>query len=63
MNEQNRTEAFPMRKARRAAAVAALGMEYLKKGITTAAADLVPDYLRKSQAEREMEEKHGQMGQ
>ena len=47
----------------RAAAVAALGMEYLKKGITTAAADLVPDYLRKSQAEREMEEKHGQMGQ
>ncbi len=47
----------------RAAAVAALGMEYLKKGITTTAADLVPDYLRKSQAEREMEEKHGQMGQ
>ncbi len=47
----------------RAAAVAALGMEYLKKGITTTAADLVPDYLRKSQAEREMEEIHGQMGQ
>ncbi len=47
----------------RAASVAALGMEYLRKGVTTGAADLVPDYLRKSQAEREMEAKHGQMGQ
>ena len=47
----------------RAAAVAALGMEYYKKGMTVNAADLVPDYLRKSQAEREMEAKNGQMGQ
>ena len=47
----------------RAAAVAALGMEYYKKGMTVDAADLAPDYLRKSQAEREMEAKNGQMGQ
>lgn len=46
----------------RAAAVAALGMEYYKKGVTVDAAEFVPDYLRKSQAEREMEEKNGQMG-
>jgi hypothetical protein len=38
-------------------------MEYYKKGMTVDAADLVPDYLRKSQAEREMEAKNGQMGQ
>jgi len=46
----------------RAATVAALGMEYYKKGITVDAAEFVPDYLRKSQAEREMEAKNGQMG-
>lgn len=46
----------------RAGAVAALGMEYYKKGITVDAAALTPDYLRKSQAEREMEEKNGQVG-
>lgn len=46
----------------RAASVAALGMEYLKKGMTVEAAEFVPDYLRKSQAEREREAKNGQMG-
>jgi tRNA threonylcarbamoyladenosine biosynthesis protein TsaB len=45
----------------RAASVAALGMEYLKKGLTMEAAEFVPDYLRKSQAEREREERNGQM--
>ena len=43
----------------RAASVAALGMEYYKKGITEDAAQFQPDYLRKSQAEREREEKNG----
>ncbi len=43
----------------RAATVAALGMEYYKKGMTVEAAEFVPDYLRKSQAEREMEAKNG----
>lgn len=43
----------------RAATVAALGMEYYKKGITVEAAEFAPDYLRKSQAEREMEAKNG----
>ena len=39
----------------RAAAVAALGGEYLKQGKTVPAAEFRPDYLRKSQAERERE--------
>jgi len=39
----------------RAASVAALGMEYLKMGKTVTAAQFEPDYLRKSQAERERE--------
>jgi tRNA threonylcarbamoyladenosine biosynthesis protein TsaB len=37
----------------RAASVAALGGEYLKEGKTVSAADFAPEYLRKSQAERE----------
>ena len=45
----------------RAASVAALGMEYYKKGITVEAAAFAPDYLRKSQAEREREAKNDQM--
>ena len=44
----------------RGASVAALGMEYYKKGMTVDAAQFAPDYLRKSQAEREREEKDGQ---
>lgn len=44
----------------RGASVAALGMEYYKKGLTVDAAMFAPDYLRKSQAEREREEKDGQ---
>lgn len=45
----------------RAGAVAALGMEYYKKGRTETAAAHVPNYLRVSQAERQMAEvqKHG----
>ena len=39
----------------RAASVAALGGEYLKAGKTVTAAEFEPDYLRKSQAERERE--------
>ncbi len=45
----------------RAASVAALGMEYYKKGMSVEAAAFVPDYLRKSQAEREREAKNDQM--
>lgn len=45
----------------RASSVAALGMEYYKRGIFQEAAAFVPDYLRKSQAEREREAKNDQM--
>lgn len=41
----------------RAASVAALGAVYLKNGKTVTAAEHQPEYLRKSQAEREQEEK------
>lgn len=40
----------------RASAVAALGMEYYKEGRTESAAEHVPDYLRVSQAERQLAE-------
>ena len=40
----------------RAASVAALGAIYLTQGRTEAAADHRPDYMRKAQAERELEE-------
>jgi len=39
----------------RASGVAALGAEYWKEGKTVSAADFAPEYLRKSQAERERE--------
>lgn len=41
----------------RASAVAALGLILFKEGCQVTAADFRPDYLRKSQAEREREEK------
>ena len=41
----------------RASSVAALGLKYLEQGNVVSAADFQPDYLRKSQAEREREEK------
>lgn len=41
----------------RASAVASLGISYWKEGRQVTAADFRPDYLRKSQAEREREEK------
>ncbi|MDO4622810.1 MAG: tRNA (adenosine(37)-N6)-threonylcarbamoyltransferase complex dimerization subunit type 1 TsaB [Eubacteriales bacterium] len=41
----------------RAGAVGVLGMQYLEEGRTVSAADFKPEYLRKSQAEREQEEK------
>lgn len=41
----------------RAAAVAVLGGEYFKQGRIVSAAEFQPDYLRKSQAEREREER------
>ncbi len=44
----------------RASSVAALGMEYAKRGMTVSAADFRPEYLRKSQAEREREEKEAE---
>ncbi len=44
----------------RAAAVAALGMEYAKKGIVEEAAVHTPVYLRPSSAERELAEKNGE---
>ena len=44
----------------RAASVAALGIRYYKKGQQVTAADYKPDYLRLSQAERELLEKEGQ---
>lgn len=43
----------------RAGAVAALGMEYLKKGKIQTAEEHVPEYLRMSQAERERAEREG----
>ena len=43
----------------RAASVAALGMIYAKQGKLVSAAEHVPEYLRKSQAEREREEANG----
>ena len=49
----------------RAASLAALGEVYARQGRLTAAADHRPEYLRKSQAEREREEKndHRQSGE
>ena len=44
----------------RAGAIGALGLEYLKKGMTVHADDFAPIYLRKSQAERELAEKKGE---
>ena len=45
----------------RAAAVGALAQVYFAQGIYESADEFVPDYLRKSQAEREREERlHGQ---
>lgn len=41
----------------RASAVAALGLVYMKEENIVSAADFQPDYLRKSQAEREREER------
>lgn len=41
----------------RAASIAALGGTYYKEGRTVSAAEHKPEYLRKSQAEREQEEK------
>lgn len=46
----------------RAAALAALGAEYYKKGLFTSADAMRPFYLRKSQAEREKEERAGEKG-
>lgn len=43
----------------RAASVAALGMLYAKQGKFVSAAEHAPEYLRKSQAEREREEANG----
>lgn len=48
----------PFMNRQRAAAVASLGAVYYKEGKIETAADHEPDYLRKSQAEREMEEKN-----
>ena len=42
----------------RAASVAALAVEYYKQGKTESAEEHEPNYLRKSQAERELEEKN-----
>ena len=43
----------------RAASVAALGVLYAKAGKVVTAAEHAPEYLRKSQAEREREEANG----
>ena len=43
----------------RAASVAALGVTYAKQGRLVSAAEHAPEYLRKSQAEREREEANG----
>ena len=47
----------------RASAVASLGAEYFKQGKQEPADDLIPIYPRKSQAEREREEKLAAEGQ
>lgn len=47
----------------RAAAVAALGMKYIQEGKTIAAQDSAPEYLRVSQAEREMSEKQKRLAE
>ncbi len=47
----------PQMNRQRAASVAALGALYMKEGKTEDAKDHAPDYLRKSQAEREREGK------
>ena len=46
----------PQANRQRGASVAALGMVYLTEGRTETAAEHRPDYLRKAQAERELEE-------
>ncbi len=46
----------------RAAGVAALGAVYFAQGRTVSAAEHQPEYLRKSQAEREQEAKDGNIG-
>ena len=43
----------------RAAAVASLAVKYAKEGKVVSAAEHAPEYLRKSQAEREREEANG----
>lgn len=43
----------------RAGAVAALGLEMFKQGISETAVEHKPDYLRLSQAERELQERQG----
>ena len=43
----------------RAAAVAALAVKYAGEGKVVSAAEHAPEYLRKSQAEREREEANG----
>lgn len=42
----------------RAGAIGVLGIEYFKQGIIVASDDFAPVYLRKSQAERELEKKN-----
>lgn len=46
----------------RASSVAALGLEYFRAGKTETADEHAPDYLRLSQAERELQEKKEQNG-
>lgn len=46
--------------AQRAGAIAALGEKYYEQGKTVSAAEHQPEYLRKSQAEREKEERRGE---
>lgn len=59
MVEKNMTVSFDFAPAQnnrqRAASVASLGMQYLREGRIVSAAEFEPDYLRKSQAERERE--------
>jgi len=52
------TYAPPGNNRQRAASVAALGAVYLSQGKTVTAAEHQPEYLRKSQAEREQAEKN-----
>ena len=60
MAEKNLTVEYDFAPAsnnrQRAASVASLGMEYFRQGKTVTAEEFEPDYLRKSQAEREREE-------